>query len=403
MTDLQRILDKINFVRSQGYISQSEAQELRDRARKFANNKGNISNEEKRKINKQLDDALNKKGKEDKKDGGFNIPKPDKKDDKRPDDKKPVKDDKKPDDKKPGDKKPGDAQTDLQKFINRVNSSDKLSANNKTRLKKEARERANSKGDFGPADRKYLNDLFNKLIKKGPPGPGPGPGPGPKPPEDTDGDGIPDDQDFDDDNDGIPDDEDTDDDEDGIPDDEEVSGPDGPPGDPTVKGGGKKIDIPKAANRADYAISKNAERLGMPNLDKKITREIERLNLQIINIAKEFIEGGIDFYGIDYIAENEIIGEDGRPYYPLPDYNAPPESESGLAEERAETVKALIDELISKGDKSSPNYNYAEFLDLFELRYNGSGTPFFRFSIELTGDLIDDLTLYLVEDDDNKT
>lgn len=396
MTDLQRILDKINFVRSQGYISQSEAQELKDRAKKFANDKGNLNDEEKKKINNQLDNALNKKGQADKKDGGFSIPKPDKKDDKKPDDKKPVKDDKRPDD-----KKPGKEETDLQKFIDRVNSSDRLSSNNKTRLKKEAKERASGKGEFGSADRKYLNDLFNKLLKKEPPGPGPGPNP--QPPVDTDGDGIPDDQDPDDDNDGIPDVDDIDDDEDGIPDNEEGEGPEGPPGDPTVKGGGKKIDIPKAANRADYAISKNAERLDMPNLDKKITREIEKLTLQITNIAKEFIEGGIDFYGIDYIAESEIIGEDGRPYYPLPDYNAPPESDSGLAEERADTVKALIDELLSKGDKSSPNYNYLEFLDLFELRYNGSGTPFFRFSIELTGDLIDDLTLYLVEDTNDNT
>ena len=393
MTDLQRILDKINFTRSQGYITQSEAQELKDRAKKFANAKGDLNGEEKRKINKQLDDALNKKGKEDKKDGGFNIPKPDGKDDKKPgkDDKKPGKDD----------KKPGEPHTDLQKFINRVNESDRLSRGNKDRLKKEARERASGKGDFGSKDREYLNELFNKLInKKEPPTPPPPP---PTVPVDTDGDGIPDDQDPDDDNDGILDDEDLDDDGDGVDDTEEVEGPEGPPGDPTIKGGGKKIDIPKAANRADYAISKNAERLGMPNLDKKITREIDRLTLQITNIAKEFIEGGIDFYGIDYIAENEIIGEDGRPYYPLPDYNAPPESDSGLAEERAETVSTLIDELLSKGDKGSPNYNYLEFLDLFELRYNGSGTPFFRFSIELTGDLIDDLTLYLVEDDNDNT
>jgi len=390
MTDLQRILDKINFTRSQGYITQSEAQELKDRAKKFANAKGALNDEEKKKINKQLDDALNKKGREDKKDGGFSIPKPDTKEDKKlvKEDKKPVKDD----------KGPGETETDLQKFIKRVNESDKLSNDNKDRLKKEARQRASEKGGFGSKDREHLNELFNKLVNKKVT-----PTPTPTTPVDTDGDGIPDNKDPDDDNDGIPDVDDIDDDEDVVPDTEEVQAPEGPPGDPTVKGGGKKIDIPKPANRADYAISKKAEHLGMPNLDKKITREVEKLHLQIINFAKEFIEGGIDFYGIDYIAENEIIGEDGRPYYPLPDYNAPPESESGLAEERAETVKTLIDELISKGDKSSPNYNYLEFLDLFELRYNGSGTPFFRFSIELTGDLVDDLTLYLVEDDNDNT
>jgi len=316
------------------------------------------------------------------------------------------------------------------KEINRLVESGKITKSEGRDLKDQVRDASNKKGELSNKESKEINKEIRRDIRdpgkgkddkdknkdrkpkpppkptpKPPPKPTPPPPPKPTPPPsgDTDGDGIPDNIDIDDDNDGIEDVDDIDDDEDGVPDTEEVEGPEGPPGDPTVKGGGKKIDIPKPANRADYAISKNAERLDMPNISKKITREVEKLTLQITNIAKEFIEGGIDFYGIDYISENEIIGEDGRPYYPLPDYNAPPDSDSSLSDERAATVSALIYELISKGDKGSPNYNYLEFLDLFELRYNGSGTPFFRFSIELTGDLVDDLTLYLVEDDNDNT
>lgn len=258
-------------------------------------------------------------------------------------------------------------------------------------------------GKISAAEKKSLEKLFKDETGGGGGGTGSsgGGGGGGEKPVDTDGDGIPDNIDKDDDNDGILDTDDTDDDNNGIPDSEEYSDEPASGGsEPTVKGGGKKIDIPKAANRADYALPKDAERLGMPNITRKITKEIERLTLEVISITKEFIEGGIDYTGIDYIAENEILGEDGQSIYPLPDYNAPGETSTGLAEDRADKVKAIIDELLSCGDKTNDNYNYAQFLDLFELRYNGAGTPYFRFSVEITGEL-DDLTVYLVGDDEN--
>lgn len=390
MTDLQRIIDKINYVKSQNYITQAESQELKDRAKNKANAKGNLTDDEKRILNKRLDDALNKKGQADKKQGGLDVPKSGEGLTRLPGQggltRLPEKDGKP----SPG----GKAPTDLEKFIDRVNASENLSKDDKEKLKKEARQRANNSGAFGAADRKVLNDLFTKLSKKKGDG-------GTQPPKakDSDNDGIPDSKDTDDDNDGISDDQDLDQDGDGVDDEEEYDDTPASGGpEPTIKGGGKKIDIPKPANRANYNLPKDAERLGMPNIDRKIKAEVEKLTLEIINITKEFIEGGVDYSGIDYVAQNEIIGEDGQPYYPLPDYNAPAESESGLAEERAQVIKELIDELLSKGEKNSSNYNYADYLDLFELRYNGAGEPFFRFSIELTGDIIDDMTVYLAED-----
>ena len=209
-----------------------------------------------------------------------------------------------------------------------------------------------------------------------------------KDPKDDDPDN--DDPGDDDPGDDDPDDEDDDDD------------PDPGPGEPTVKGGGKKIKIPKPENRANTEFPGDAQRVSMPSLDRRIKKEIERVTLRLIKTTKEFIEGGTDFSGIDYIAENEIIGADGKPYYPLPDFNSPGGSNTDLAEGRANEIKELINKLLNKGKKEAKGeYNYLEFLDLFELRYNGVGDPTFRFSIELTGSLVEDLTVLLVEEDFN--
>ena len=205
----------------------------------------------------------------------------------------------------------------------------------------------------------------------------------------------PDDDDPDDDD---PDDDDPDDDDE----DDDDEDPDPGSGEPTVKGGGKKINIPKPENRANTEFPGNAQRVSMPNLDRRIKKEIERVTLRLIKTTKEFIEGGTDFSGIDYIAENEIIGADGKPYYPLPDFNSPGGSDTDLAEVRANEIKELIHQLLNKGKKKAGSeYNYLEYLDLFELRYNGVGDPTFRFSIELTGSLVEDLTVLLVEEDFN--
>lgn len=397
MTDLDKMIERINYIRSQGFITQNEAQDLRQFARSRASAKGAFGPKDRDAINKRINDALNKKGQQAKEDGGL----------------KPPGDTTKP---KPGggttqkpttSRKPvvsttpkpdsgGDKWNDFLKGYNKLsnkqdrdvirdifggNPTDKLAFWKTLSIKqKEALTNSVKDGKITAAEKRLLEDLFKKTpppttSKVKPPTTSKGP-----PPDTT----------------SPPKDDDDDDDDDGVDDDDEE--PDTGPGEPTVKGGGKKIDIPKPANRANYSVPDRAERLDMPNIDRKIKREIERVTLQLMSITKEFIEGGMDFYGIDFVAENEILGSDGAPYYQLPDYNSPGEPTAGLAEERAELIKTLIDELLSKGDKDSPNYNYLEYLDLFELRYNGSGNPVFRFSIELTGSEVEDLTVSLAED-----
>ena len=170
---------------------------------------------------------------------------------------------------------------------------------------------------------------------------------------------------------------------------------------PIVKGGNRKINIPKAENRANYSINeKSKERITMPNLDKKIVREINRLTKQLINSTKEFIEGGINYDGIDFVPDNEILTEDGQEFFEIVDFNSPGEVSSGMAEERlAEIIKA-IQNVLDEGKRDSRLYNYAEYLNLFELRYNNNGTPHYRFSLEITGETLEDVIVTVLEEGD---
>jgi hypothetical protein len=141
----------------------------------------------------------------------------------------------------------------------------------------------------------------------------------------------------------------------------------------------------------------------MPNIDKQIIKEVQRLTKQLISSTKEFIEGGINYDGIDFIPDNEIYTESGQSFFNYTDYNAPGTINSGMADERMSQISVLIRDLIDKGDRSNPvKYNYSDYLDLFELRYNDNGSPYYRFSLELNGEFIEDVTVILVKDGDDE-
>jgi len=189
-------------------------------------------------------------------------------------------------------------------------------------------------------------------------------------------------------------------------------GPDNEPDDDTsndtpVNRGGKdnSIRVPPASKRTNYPVTDDSdERISMPDISKKVTKEIEKLTSELIDTTKEFVEAGWKFYSIDYFPEQEIITDEGESYFPLPDYNQPPPGETGLARERIETIKDLINQLLSRADPRPENdyYNYDGFVNLFTLKYDGDGKPYFRFSIELTGVIIDDLEVNLVEEENDK-
>jgi len=138
-----------------------------------------------------------------------------------------------------------------------------------------------------------------------------------------------------------------------------------------------------------------------PDVDRKITKEIQRITKRLINVTREYIEGGINFSGIDYIPEDEIYTESGESYFELSDTNTPGTLNNDLVNERLDQITEVINELLNKGRRGHPGYNYKEFMDLFELRYNESGTPVYRFSIELVGNDTEDISITLIEEDNN--
>jgi hypothetical protein len=414
VTDLQKILDKVNYARSQKFISQEEAENLRARAKKMADNKGNLKEDERTKINAILNSALNKKGQEVKKETGLKPPASSDltRLDKPGSGQKPGGGGNKPKTKwetfqagyeKLSNKQDRDVVKDI--FNGPPDDSKLAFFQTLSDKRKDALINAVKDGKINDAEKKNLKQLF-----KGVKGPGGGGGSGdgggggggsgdgpPTPVVDSDGDGIPDKDDPDDDNDGTIDEDDTDDDGDGLPDaDEPAHG--GP--NPTVKGGGKKIDVPKSAlNKANYTFPKDSdERIYMPNLDTKITKEIQRITKQLINSTKEFIEGGINYDGIDSIPDDEILTEDGQSFFEIIDYNAPGTVNSGMADERMSEISGAIQDILDKGNRDRVSkYNYAEFIDLFELRYNNSGEAYYRFNVELVGENVDDFKISLVE------
>ena len=138
----------------------------------------------------------------------------------------------------------------------------------------------------------------------------------------------------------------------------------------------------------------------MPNIDKKILKEVQRITKQLITSTKEFIEGGINYDGIDFIPDDEIYTEDGQSIFNFTDYNAPGTVNSGMADERMNDIEKAIRDLLNQGDKNIPkSYNYAEYIDLFELRYNNNGIPYYRFSLELQGEIVEDLVVTLINDE----
>jgi hypothetical protein len=399
MTDLQKILDKINYARSQKFISQEEAENLRARAKKMADNKGNLKEDERTKINTILNDALNKKGQKVKKETGL-----------------------KPPENKPG-PKPGGGKPKT-KWETFKDGYEKLS-NKQDRdvirdifngppddsklaffqtlsdKRKDALINAVKDGKINDAEKKNLKQLFKEVKGPKPGGgdnkPPPADPPDPPTPVDSDNDGIPDTDDPDDDNDGIPDEDDPDDDGDGVDDTDEPThgGPN-----PTVKGGNKKINVPQSAfNKADYSIPKNSdEPIYMPNLNKKITKEIQRITKQLINSTKEFIEGGINYDGIDSIPDDEILTEDGQSFFEIIDYNSSGTVNSGMADERMSEISKAIQDILHTGNRNYPSkYNYSEFIDLFELRYNNSGDAYYTLNVELVGENTDDFKISIVE------
>lgn len=415
-TDLDKMLAKINHAREMKYITPSETQRLRQLARSLANKKGDLGPKDRDQINALLNKSLNKKGQADKADGGLKPPSggtPSKPSPSQPSPSKPSPSPQPG--KTPGDnKEPSKEDTRWKQFKNnwkRLGDADKsivrkvwpgagagITAEkqfrNKSGVKQQAIIDAVDGGDITKDEKIALYKAFNRDEKGNPIKDSGGGGGGGS--DDTPASG------------GPPDDEpasggpppDIDEGGDGGRDDGEDEDETQEP-DPTQKGGGKKVRV-EPSGKTKYSVPEDAEPITMPNIDKKIYRQIKKITKSLIASTKEFIEGGINYDGIDYVAEDEIYTEDGKPYFEYTDYNSPGGLNSGLANERMEEVRDAIYELLKYGDPTSGSYNYEKFIDLFELRYNSDGTPYYRFSLEIEGIVIDDITVTLIEDENTE-
>jgi len=108
------------------------------------------------------------------------------------------------------------------------------------------------------------------------------------------------------------------------------------------------------------------EPLSMPNLTDRIIEEVERLTLEIINETKTLITSGVNYKSVNYIEESDIEN---------------PKSVDGIREIFNQMVQAIQDSL-NLGNENSENYDYLEYLKLFNVRYN-NGEPEITISLNL--------------------
>lgn len=395
MTDLEKILEKINYANKQNFISQKETDDLKKMARSLATQKGALGEKDRNKINQTLNAALNKKGKEVKSEGGLKPPTSgnDPTVGTRPGG-------------EPTKETGGEKWTNFKKGYNSLKSDDDKKfirnvfggiprddnlANWQTLSdgKKNALVNAVNDGKITQKEKDSLKGLFKEKGSGSGGGQGSGSGQGGQGDGSGQGTGSGgDNEDFDVEGDGGGGGGDE------LGDEPAHGGPN-----PTQKGGGKKVNVPKNENRANYSIPKDSkERIDMPNIDKKIIKEVQRVTKQLISLTKEFIEGGINYDGIDFIPDNEILTENGESAFSFSDFNAPGTVNSGLADERMNDIEKAINNLLEPGleKNSNKNNNYSEYIDLFELRYNNNGVPYYRFSIELEGEIVEDIVVTLL-------
>lgn len=398
-TKEEKKINQINKLKESGEITRAEAKDLKDQVREAANKKGRLTEKELREINKEIRQDVKDKGtgKDDRnetptkpggsrpggsggpnKPGGGGANKPgggtgggeDSGGKKWDEFKSGYKELKNPEDKAFIRRIFGGAPQD-----DRLASWKVLSDKQKNALVDSIRDKVISDNE-----RKYLRSLFKKEEPEG----------------GKENGGVPEDGDIPEDglgpsNDGG-----------GEGDDEPASGG---PNVPPVKGSKEPYKLPNNKPLTKYAINKKSEdRITMPNLDEKIFKEVQRITKNLISATKEFIEGGINYDGIDYIPDDGIFTDDGRDVFDFVDFNTPGDINSGLADETMAQISEVVQKILDQGDKERPRqYNYAKYLDLFELRYNNDGTPYYRFSLELVGELSDEITLKFIKNRSNET
>ena len=171
---------------------------------------------------------------------------------------------------------------------------------------------------------------------------------------------------------------------------------------PTTRSSAKStIKIPKVEERANIPYPSDAEKIFMPNIDVRVKKEVDRITMSLIKSTREFLEAGIDYDGINQVPSNPEFSKDDLLFYEPLEENQSEPSEQALTAEVMGIIGDSLKNLLSIGEPTNKeNYNYIEFLNLFDLRYNANGDPVFDLNVALEDGIIEGLKAYRVKTDD---
>ena len=132
---------------------------------------------------------------------------------------------------------------------------------------------------------------------------------------------------------------------------------------------------------SNFAVGvQSNDRINMPNIDRIVTEEVERLTREMIADIRDIsiYSTVINYQSIDYIPESD------------PDI---PQDTNFIVDE----FNSVIDQIqtaLDRGNPTSANYDFAKYLEMFQIRYNGvTGQPEITVVLEFSGLGFDDLDI----------
>jgi len=111
------------------------------------------------------------------------------------------------------------------------------------------------------------------------------------------------------------------------------------------------------------------ERLDIPNLDKVVQTEVQRLQRELIEDMKEVVLADIKFDSIDYIPESDVEAEGPEIKYFRDEFNK---------------IIKIITTALDYGNTKTPNkMNIGKYLELFNVTYANNGEPKVTFRLNI--------------------
>jgi len=118
--------------------------------------------------------------------------------------------------------------------------------------------------------------------------------------------------------------------------------------------------------------------IGMPNINKVVQKELERLTKEVINDIKTIMLADVDYASIDYIPEDEIDIPRNTDYI-RNQFNA---------------IYQRLANNLESGNNQSTRFDYPKYLSMFNVRYNSTnGKPEITLVLDFDGAGADDLRI----------